>query len=102
MEFIRVIQQLLKGEQNIQIVATTHSPYILDELDPSDVHVFALGDDDAVVVKRLSDHPEAEKMKGALSASQLWSLDPEFSAESAANSDGSGSGTPARLPTAPS
>jgi len=77
MEFIRVIQQLLKGEQNIQIVATTHSPYILDELDPSDVHVFALGDDDAVVVKRLSDHPEAEKMKGALSAGQLWSLDPE-------------------------
>jgi len=77
MEFIRVINQLLEAEQNIQIVATTHSPYILDELDPSDVHVFALGDDDAVVVKRLSDHPEAEKMKGALSAGQLWSLDPE-------------------------
>ncbi len=77
MEFIRVIKQLLEAEQDIQIVATTHSPYILDEFDPSDVHVFALGDDDAVVVKRLSDHPEAGIMKGTLSAGQLWSLDPE-------------------------
>jgi hypothetical protein len=28
-------------------------------------------------VKRLSEHPEAAKTKGVLSAGQLWSLDPE-------------------------
>jgi hypothetical protein len=30
-----------------------------------------------VASKRLSDHPEAARMKGSLRAGQLWSLDPE-------------------------
>ena len=34
-------------------------------------------DDGTVASKRLSAHPEAERMKGALSAGQLWSLDRE-------------------------
>jgi predicted ATPase len=76
-ELVRLIKRLLDQLPNIQIVATTHSPYVLDELDLQDVHAFALRDDGSVAVKCLSEHPEAEKMNGALSAGQLWSLDPE-------------------------
>lgn len=74
---VRQLKRLLELHPHVQIVATTHSPYILDELDPSDVHAFALRDDGTVASKRLSDHPEAERMKGALTTGQLWSLDPE-------------------------
>lgn len=77
MELVRLIKSLLEQLPDVQIVATTHSPYVLDEMDPADVHAFALRDDGTVAVKRLSEHPDAEKMKGALSAGQLWSLDPE-------------------------
>jgi predicted ATPase len=77
LELVRLIKGLLAEFPDLQIVATTHSPYILDELDPSDVHAFALREDGTVAVKRLSEHPEAEKMKGTLSAGQLWTLDPE-------------------------
>jgi len=77
MELVRLIKRLLDELPDVQIVATTHSPYVLDELDPSDVHAFALRDDGTVAVKCLAEHPEADKMKGALSAGQLWSLDPE-------------------------
>lgn len=76
-ELVRLIKGLLVDMPEVQIVATAHSPYILDEIDPSDVHGFALRDDGTVAVKRLSEHPEAGKMKGALTAGQLWSLDPE-------------------------
>jgi predicted ATP-dependent endonuclease of OLD family len=67
----------LREFEDLQIVATTHSPYILDELDPSDVYAFALRDDGTVASRRLSAHPEAEKTRGTLKAGQLWSLDPE-------------------------
>ena len=76
-ELVRMITELLNEFDDLQIVATTHSPYILDEIDPSDVHAFALRDDGTVASKRLSEHPEAAKTKGSLTAGQLWSLDRE-------------------------
>jgi predicted ATPase len=76
-EMVRLLKRLLEEFPDVQIVATTHSPYILDELDPQDVVVFALRADGSVATKRLSEHPQAAKMKDALSAGQLWSLDPE-------------------------
>jgi predicted ATPase len=76
-ELVRLVKRLLDELPDVQIVATTRSPYILDEIDPSDVNVFALRADGTVATKRLSEHPEAGKMKGALEAGQLWSLDPE-------------------------
>jgi predicted ATPase len=76
-ELVRMIKGLLDEFEDLQIVATTHSPYILDELDPSDVHAFALRDDGSIAGKRLSEHPEARKTKGSLTAGQLWSLDRE-------------------------
>ena len=78
-ELVRQLKRLLEEFKDVQIVATTHSPYVLDEMDPADVQVFALRDDGSVAVKRLSEHPEAARMKGALSAGQIWSLDPEKS-----------------------
>lgn len=77
MDLVRLVKRMIEEFDELQIVATTHSPYILDELDPSEVLAFALRDDGTVALKRLSEHPQAEKMRGALSAGQLWSMDPE-------------------------
>ena len=63
--------------REVQIVATTHSPYILDQLDPEDVYAFALRDNGSVASRKLSKHPSAASSKGVLGAGQLWSLDPE-------------------------
>jgi predicted ATPase len=76
-ELIRQIKRLLDEMPEVQIVATSHSPFILDELDSADVRVFARRPDGSVAVKSLAAHPEASKMKGALSAGQIWTLDPE-------------------------
>jgi hypothetical protein len=68
----RSIEQQLALEAcaGVQVVATTHSPYMLDELDPSEVQAFALRDDGTVASRRLSEHPEADKTRGALKAAR--------------------------------
>jgi len=79
MELVRMLKSLLALDEfaDVQIVATTHSPYVLDELEPSDIYAFALRDNGTVATKRLSEHPDAETTRGSLKAGQLWSLDPE-------------------------
>lgn len=77
LELVRQIKRLLDEMPDLQIVATTHSPFILDELSPDDVRVFALRADGSAAVRSLAEHPESDKMKGALSAGQIWTLDPE-------------------------
>lgn len=77
MELMRELKRLLEGFPDLQIVATTHSPYVLDELDPADVRVFAMQEDGTIVCRSLDQHPQASKMKGMLTSGQLWSLDPE-------------------------
>lgn len=61
MELVRMIKELLALDdfQDTQIIATTHSPYVLDEVDPSSVIAFALRDDGTVAAKPLSEHPDA-------------------------------------------
>ena len=77
-ELVRLMKRLVGEYKDLQIVATTHSPDFIDELNPSEVHAFALRDDGTVATKSLAEHPQAAtKIKGALTAGQLWSLDPE-------------------------
>jgi predicted ATPase len=79
MELVRMIKELLELDElnETQIIATTHSPYVLDEVAPSNVIAFALRDDGTVSSKPLSEHPDAQKMTGALKSGELWSLDGE-------------------------
>ena len=76
-ELVRQIKRLLDELPDVQVIATTHSSFVLDELEPSAVQVFALRPDGSVATRPLSEHPEAQRMKGTLSAGQLWTLDPE-------------------------
>jgi predicted ATPase len=79
MELVRMIKDLLALDEfkDTQIVATTHSPYVLDEVSPSDVIAFALRDDGTVAAKPLSEHPDAPRVNGSLKAGELWTLDAE-------------------------
>ena len=79
MDLVRMIKELLAlpDFRETQIIATTHSPYVLDELPPENVIAFALRDDGTVASKPLSEHPDAAKMSGTLKSGELWSLDAE-------------------------
>lgn len=77
LELLRQLRALLDAFPALQIVFTTHSPYMLDGLTPDEVQVFALHGDGTARVRSLSEHPGASRAEGVLSAGELWSLSDE-------------------------
>lgn len=60
-----------------QIIVTSHSPYILDALEPKDVWVMDTDKAGISHSKRLSDHPDIEHAMGVLTTGEAWSAEGE-------------------------
>jgi ABC-type branched-subunit amino acid transport system ATPase component len=71
-DLLRQLRRLLQQFPDLQIVATSHSPDLVDELDPSEVVVLALREDGTSAAKSLSECPRKD-MLDVLKAGQLWS-----------------------------
>lgn len=71
-DLLKQLRRLLEQYPDLQIVATSHSPDLVDELDPSEVIVVALREDGTSAAKQLTECPR-EDMLGVLKAGQLWS-----------------------------
>jgi energy-coupling factor transporter ATP-binding protein EcfA2 len=72
----RQMMQILKDfaeKYARQIIVTSHSPYIIDELDAKDVWVMATDKEGVTHTKRLSDHPDAEKVLSVLTTGEFAS-----------------------------
>lgn len=72
-QLMRAIKRLQELHPKLQIIATTHSPYVMDELKPEDVLVLNLNAEGHTVCKRLSEHPRMEDMSRFLSTGEAWS-----------------------------
>ncbi|MFO0552637.1 MAG: ATP-binding protein [Polyangiaceae bacterium] len=76
LELVRQLRALLEREPELQIIATTHSPYILDRLEPEEVFVCFPGAE-GTVVRKLSEHPAAARAKESMTTGELWTYEPE-------------------------
>lgn len=75
----RLIQQLrhlVQQRPKLQIILATHSPFIVDELQPHEVWMLAEREGVARV-RQLSDHPDLSRAKGALTNGELWDAEAE-------------------------
>jgi predicted ATPase len=65
----------LRGIQNpqLQIVATSHSPYLIDCMEADEVLLTSLDEDGYAVVRPLTDHPNYSEWKGFMRAGEFWS-----------------------------
>ena len=63
-------------EENLgtQIIMTTHSPYLLDNLDPKEVRLTTLNDDGSATCAALVDHPDFDRWKDEMTPGEMWSL----------------------------
>jgi predicted ATPase len=73
-ELISLLRGLLQTSPELQIIASTHSPYLLDSMEPNEVRMTLLGDDGATVCAALADHPQFEKWKDEMAPGEMWSL----------------------------
>ncbi|HSO83129.1 AAA family ATPase [Thiocapsa sp.] len=64
-QLIDLLRKTLDQHPDLQIVATSHSPYLIDELNDDEVWVLNLRDD-GTAAACLADHPDAERFRGVL------------------------------------
>jgi predicted ATPase len=76
-ELIRVIKQILQENPNLQILFSTHSPYIIDELMPSQVHVLNSTTQGFTLANRLDQNPNAAWATQTLTTGEFWDAEGE-------------------------
>jgi ABC-type branched-subunit amino acid transport system ATPase component len=73
-ELITLLRGLLDTNPDLQIVASTHSPYMLDCMGVNEVRMTFLKDDGATVCAALTSHPKYPKWKDEMTPGEMWSL----------------------------
>jgi predicted ATPase len=73
-ELIALLRGLLETNPDLQIIATMHSPYMLDCMEPQEVRMTHLSDDGSTVCASLTRHPKFQKWKDEMHSGELWSL----------------------------
>ena len=67
----------LSENKGVQVVLTTHSPYLLDLVQPEDVRIFRKGDDGAVNAIRMSDAPDMAELRKHFMTGEIWTVETE-------------------------
>ncbi|QRK12067.1 AAA family ATPase [Archangium violaceum] len=72
-KLIEVLRRLQQNDPELQIIATSHSPFILNYLDPKEVRMTFLAENGFARCEKLSAHPEFERWKDLMSPGEFWS-----------------------------
>jgi predicted ATPase len=72
-EIVRVLRHVTQTK-GVQVVLTTHSPYLLDLMEPEEVRVFTKDQKGAVHAKKLSDYEDVEDMKKHFMSGEIWTM----------------------------
>lgn len=76
-ELMTVFKEIIAENSNLQIIFTTHSPYIIDALTPSQVHILNNSKSGFTIAKRLDEHPDVEWAKETLTTGEFWDAEGE-------------------------
>ena len=69
---VAALRELMRQNPELQIVCSTHSTYLLNLFDPSEVRVLALDEHRATHAKALTAHPEFDRWKYGTQTGELW------------------------------
>ncbi|MBW4641572.1 MAG: AAA family ATPase [Goleter apudmare HA4340-LM2] len=76
-ELMTVLKEIIQDNKNLQVIFSTHSPYIIDELVPSQVHILNNSNSGFTISKRLDKHPDVEWAKQTLTTGEFWDAEGE-------------------------
>ena len=72
-ELVRQLRRVQEQYPELQVVATSHSPYLLDHFKAEEILLTSLDEEGYAVVKPLTDHPEYERWKDLMAPGEFWS-----------------------------
>jgi len=74
---VHQLRQIQESFPELQVIATTHSPYILNECKPEEIILMSSDDEGFCVAKRLIEHPKWKRMQEILTPGEFWSSEGE-------------------------
>lgn len=72
-QLIEICEGFAKHHQ-VQIIATTHSPFVLDAIDPGYIRLATLNEHGESVFGELEEHPEFNRWKDEMSPGDFWTM----------------------------
>jgi energy-coupling factor transporter ATP-binding protein EcfA2 len=72
-DLVLQLRRLQEENLDLQIIATSHSPYLLDHFKAEEILLTSLDEEGYAVVKPLTDHPEYERWKDLMAPGEFWS-----------------------------
>ncbi len=72
-DLIGQLRAILERFPNIQIIATSHSPYLVDHLKPEEVRLTSIGPDGLATCAALNRHPDFDRWKDEMAPGEFWS-----------------------------
>jgi predicted ATPase len=72
-DIVSTLRQL-STEKGVQVILTTHSPYLLDQVEPDEVRAFSKDAEGAVHARKLSDLDDVEDMKKDFMTGEIWGI----------------------------
>jgi energy-coupling factor transporter ATP-binding protein EcfA2 len=76
-EVVALLRSLVVGQSECQIVMTTHSPYVVDLFEPSEVYACRKTADAGVVVQRLSSSRRVREQIQHFTLGEIWTAEGE-------------------------
>jgi ABC-type cobalamin/Fe3+-siderophores transport system ATPase subunit len=76
-DLVLQLKELLKKRKELQIITTTHSPFVIDEFSPEDVWLLTPDENGISRAKRLADHPNQKEALKVLTPGELWASEGE-------------------------
>ena len=73
-ELIGMLRGIQSRNPSLQIIATTHSPYLVACVKPEEVLCMHLGEDGHSRMAPLTAHPEFDRWKAEMNPGEFWSL----------------------------
>jgi predicted ATPase len=71
---IGILEQIVNSSPTAQIIATAHSPYLLNYLTPEQVRIMAAGPDGYARCGKLAEHPKFATWEKEMAPGEMWSL----------------------------
>jgi predicted ATP-dependent endonuclease of OLD family len=72
-DLVAQLRKLQEQDPELQIIATSHSPYLVDHLDPKEVRLSTVLPDGGIRFAELTQHPEFERWKEVMRPGEFWS-----------------------------
>jgi predicted ATPase len=75
-EIVKTLRAL-SDTKGVQVVMTTHSPYLLDLVEPEDVRIFWKDQEGAVHAMKMSEAKDVDEMKKHFMTGEIWTIETE-------------------------